>query len=158
MNTKSRRLLRLISAGVQIGIALVLSLVITIVNSGFTPNFAQDWIKGFIVAMIIIPPALRLIPYVANGARMILGDRSLFAIRCAVALCFATLMEGMISLAITLAQYGLAPGWLAVWGTAFVKALPVGLVIGFSMTFLVQPYMMRIAIANHPATHAGRGA
>ena len=148
----------MISAGVRIGTALVLSFVITIVNSGFTPNFAQDWIKGFIVAMIIIPPSLRLIPYVASGARKILGDRSLFVIRCAVAICFAAMMEGMISFAITLAQYGLAPGWLAVWGTAFVKALPVGLAIGFSMTFLVQPYMMKIAIANHPSAHAGRGA
>ena len=106
--------------------------------------------------MIIIPPALRLIPYVASGARKILGNRSLFTIRCAVSLCFATLMEGMISLAITLAQYGLGAGWPAVWGIAFMKALPVGLVIGFSMTFLVQPYMMKIAIANHEAGPAGR--
>lgn len=153
---KSINLLRLISAGIQIGIALVLSLVITIVNSGFTPNFAQDWVKGFVVAMIIIPPSLRLIPHVANGVRWILGDRSIFAIRSAVSICFATMMEGMISFAITLAQYGLNPGWSAVWGTAFVKALPVGLVIGFTMTFLVQPYMMKIAITNQGSGHAGR--
>lgn len=148
MDKKSRWLLKLISAAIQVSIAVLLSLAITIVNAGFGSGFLIQWAKGFVVALVIIPPALRLIPPVTRGIRAILGNRPLFVIRCAVSICFATLMEGMISFAITLAQYGVAPGWLAAWGVAFVKALPVGLFIGFTMTFLVQPRLAKLAMAG----------
>ena len=149
MNTIFR--LRLISACIQVGIALLLSLVITLVNAGFGPGFAVGWAKGFVVALIVIPPSLRLIPSVARGVRAVLGNRRDFVIRCAVAVCFATMMEGIISLVVTLAQHGLASGWLASWGAAFVKSLPVGLAIGFTMTFLVHPYMTKVALAGQGA-------
>ena len=148
MNNKYKNLLRLISAGIQAGIALLLSLVITVVNNGFSDRFLNEWAKGFIVALIIIPPALRLIPYVMRAIQSLLGNRSLFVVRCAVSICFATMMEGIISLAVTLVQFGLSPGWLAMWGLAFVKALPVGLIIGFTMTFVIHPQMVRLAIAG----------
>lgn len=89
MDKKSRWLLKLISATIQVSIAMLLSLVITIINAGFVSGFLFQWAKGFDVALVIIPPALRLIPELA-------------------------------------------------WGVAFVKALPVGLFIGFTMTFLVR--------------------
>jgi hypothetical protein len=31
---------------------------------------------------------------------------------------------------------------------AFLKALPIGLVIGFTMTFLVQPRMQKMALGR----------
>lgn len=145
MESKTRRTLLLLRLCIQFAIALLLSLVITMINYGFTEAFFRNWAKGFAVAFIIIPLALRLIPFVARGVRAVLGNRSIFVIRCGVAICVATMMEGLIALAITLAQRGLAPGWPVMWGAAFLKALPVGLLIGFTMTFLVQPRMQRLA-------------
>lgn len=148
MQYHNRRTLLLLRLGIQAGIALLLSGVITLINHGVTASFATNWARGFVVAFLIIPLAIRLIPVVAAAARRILGNRSLFVIRCAVAIGVAVMMEALIALAVILAQQGLAAGWLALWGTAFVKALPVGLAIGFTMTFLVQPWLLRLAMAE----------
>lgn len=145
MENRTRQKLLLLRLGIQCGIALLLSLAITIINHGFAGAFATSWIRGFLVAFLIIPLALRLIPLVAAGARAVLGQRSPFTVRCVVAFCVAVMMEGLIALVVTLVQLGLIPGWPAIWGTTFVKALPVGLFIGFTMTFLVQPRMQRLA-------------
>ncbi|MCB5362579.1 DUF2798 domain-containing protein [Pusillimonas sp. CC-YST705] len=132
---------------IQTCIALLLSLVMTLINYGFSGPFAQNWAKGFVVAFLIIPVALRLIPFVAKGARKVLGDRSVLLLRCTVAVCVAIMMEGLIALVVTLAQQGMAVGWVAMWGGVFLKALPVGLLIGFTMTFIVQPRMQKLAMA-----------
>ena len=144
-HTRRTLLLRL---GIQAGIALLLSFVITLVNHGFTASFAANWARGFVVAFLIIPLAMRLIPVVAAAARRILGNRPLFVIRCAVAIGVALMMEALIALVVILAQQGVAANWLALWGATFVKALPVGLAIGFTMTFLVQPWLQRLAMAE----------
>jgi hypothetical protein len=145
---KTRRTLFFLRLGIQFAIALVLSLVITIVNHGVGSGFPVNWAKGFVVAFAIIPPALQIIPPVARGVRAVLGDRSPLVIGCVVSVCVATMMEGLIALAITLAQFGFASGWAALWGMAFLKALPIGLVIGFTMTFLVQPRMQKMALGR----------
>lgn len=150
MQNTSRRTLLLLRLGIQFAIALLLSLVITLINFGLTDAFARNWARGFVVAFLIIPLAMRLIPIVARGARAVLGNRSIFTIRCAVATCVAAMMEGLIALAVTLVQQGPTAGWLILWGDTFLKALPVGLLIGFTMTFLVQPRMQKLAAAGIP--------
>lgn len=150
MKQKTQTKLLVMKLGIQSTIALLLSLAITALNYGFGAAFIQNWAKGFLVAFIIIPLALRLIPTVASSVRAVAGNRSIFAIRCMVAVCVAALMEGLIAFAVTLAQYGLASGWLMVWAATFVKALPLGLVIGVTMTFFVQPRMQKLA-ASTPA-------
>lgn len=54
------------------------------------------------------------------------------------------MIECVIALAVTLAQHGWATGWLAWWANTFLKALPLGLMIGFSMTFFVHPRLQRL--------------
>ncbi len=130
---------------IQFTIALLLSLVMTVINYGFSGPFSQNWAKAFIVAFLIIPLALRLIPPIAAHTRAVLGNRSPFIVRSVVAICVAAMMEGLIALAVTLAQRGLAPGWPVMWGSTFLKALPIGLMIGFTMTFIVQPRMQKLA-------------
>lgn len=149
MKNQPNNMLLLLKFGIPFMIALLLSIVITIINYGFTGPFFYNWGKGLVVAMIVIPIGLRLIPYVAGGVRAVLGDRPAILLRCVVAVCVAVMMETIVSLAVTLAQRGLVPGWQALWGLAFLKALPVGLLIGFSMTFIVHPWMQRIAASGH---------
>ena len=148
MNYKARKKLMLLRLGIQFTIALVLSLAMTVFNYGLQDGFVQNWAKGFVVAFIIIPFALQLIPFVSRGICVLAGKRSPFFIRCTVAVCVATVMESIIALAVTLAQQGFVSTWLATWAMTFVKAYPMGLLIGFSMTLLVQPRMQKLAIAH----------
>lgn len=145
MKNPPQHMLLLLKLGIPVVIALLLSVVITIVNYGFSGPFFYNWSKGLVVALIVIPLGLRMIPYVAGGVRVVLGDRPAIVLRCVVAVCVAMMMESIVSLAVTLAQRGLVLGWPALWGLAFLKALPVGLLIGFAMTFIVHPWMQRIA-------------
>jgi len=147
MDKNTKKKLLLLKLSIQFAIALALSLVMTTINYGFEGAFLQNWAKGFIVAFLIIPLALQIIPFVARAVRAVIGNASPFAIRCVVAVCVAAMMEGLIALAITFAQHGFGSGWASVWALTFVKALPLGLFIGFTMTFLVQPRMQRLAAA-----------
>ena len=146
METAARRKLKMMHLGIQFIIALLLSLVMTAINYGFTGAFVYNWAKGFVVAFIIIPLALRLIPLVAQGVRALIGNCSLIVLRSLVSVSVAVMMEGIVSFAVTLAQHGFESGWLLSWANTFVKALPVGLAIGFTMTFIVHPRMHRFAV------------
>ncbi len=135
----------MLKLGIQLTIALLLSFVMTLINFGFSGNFIHNWIKGFVVAFFIIPLALSLIPIVANAIRLMARNCPTLALRSLTAVCVAALMEGMIALAVTVVQLGASPGWMNVWFTTFVKALPLGLIIGVTMTFIVQPRMQKLA-------------
>lgn len=145
MENKALRKLLICQLGIQFCIALLLSWVMTVINYGFKGAFIQNWAKGFVVAFVIIPLALRLIPFIAKAVRAVMGNCHALIQRSAVAVCVAALMEGLIALAVTLAQHGVAAGWPTVWAGTFVKALPLGLLIGFTMTFIVQPRMLKLA-------------
>jgi len=125
-------------------IALLLSTVMTAINYGFGEAFLHNWIKGFVVACIVIPAALRSIPFVAAAVLAVLGPRNPVFLRSVVAVCVATTIECVIAFAVTVAQHGLGAGWLSVWGVTFVKALPMGFLIGFTMTFIVHPRLQRL--------------
>ncbi|MDA5544368.1 MULTISPECIES: DUF2798 domain-containing protein [Yersinia] len=150
MEKKVRRKLLMLRLSIQFVIALVISLVMTAINYGLKGAFFQNWAKGFIVAFIIIPLALRLIPIIARGVRVVIGNRTPFVLRCVIAVCVSIMMEGLIALVVTFAQHGLTSGWPLVWATTVVKALPLGLLVGVTMTFIVQPRMQKLA-ASAPA-------
>ena len=91
MEKTTRQRLFLLKLGIQFSIALLLSLAMTAINYGFAGEFVQNWAKAFVVAFIIIPPALRLIPVVARGVRAVIGNASPLIVRSAVAVCVAVI-------------------------------------------------------------------
>ncbi|AIN18410.1 hypothetical protein CH54_370 [Yersinia rochesterensis] len=93
----------------------------------------------------------RLLVDIVNGFDFVLlASRTPFVLRCVIAVCVSIMMEGLIALVVTFAQHGLTSGWSLVWATTVVKALPLGLLVGVTMTFIVQPRMQRLA-ASAPA-------
>ncbi len=141
--------LKLMHLGIQFSIALLLSLIMTYINYDLDKAFFYNWAKSFLVAFIIIPLAIRLIPLVAMAVKKVVGDCPLFLLRCLVAICVATMMEAIVASAVIFAQYGLDPQWLQLWSNTFIKALPVGLIIGFTMTFIVHPRLQKLALQTH---------
>ena len=78
-----------------------------------------------------------------------MGNCHILVLRCLVAICIATMMEAIVAAAITFTQYGFHSQWFLLWSNTFIKALPVGLMIGFTMTFIVHPRLQKLAIKGH---------
>lgn len=136
-----RRLLPLFT--VMPFIALILSGVITWITLGLVEGFVTRWRLAFLTALPVLPlglitlitlervlrPRLRFLPNVMAGL--------------VLALCTATIMETLMASAVTLSNHGLGPDFAAQWATAFWRSLPVGLVIGLLMTFVIKPRLAR---------------
>jgi hypothetical protein len=136
-----RRLLPLFT--VMPVIALVLSGVITWINLGWVDGFVGRWLKAFATALPVLP--LGLITLVA--LERVLGPRlrSLPRVVAGVvlALCTASVMETLMAGVVTLSNQGVQPDFLAQWAAAFWRSLPVGVLVGLLMTFVIKPRMAR---------------
>lgn len=101
------------------------------------------------MAFIIIPLALRLIPFAAKLAIHLFHPLSGVKLKCIVAIFVSVMMESIMSFSIVITQYGFEKGWFMMCVFTLIKALPVGLAIGFIMTFIVQPYMQKLTIIGN---------
>lgn len=126
-------------------IALVLSGVITWINLGWVDGFVVRWLQAFVTALPVLPfgfvtlmtleqllrPCLRVLPNVMAGVLL--------------ALCSAVVMETLMACAVTLSNHGLGQDFTTQWAAAFWRSLPVGVLIGLLMTFVIKPRMARLA-------------
>lgn len=139
-----RRLLRLLRLfTIMPVIALILSGVITWINLGWVDGFVSRWLLAFLTALPVLPlglitlmtldrvlrPRLRFLPNMMAGVIL--------------ALCTATIMETLMASAVTLSNHGLGPDFTSQWTTAFWRSLPVGVVIGLLMNFVIKPRLAR---------------
>lgn len=136
-----RRLLPLFT--VMPVIALLLSGAITWINLGWVDGFVGRWLKAFATALPMLPlglialmtlerllgPRLRSLPRVAAGV--------------VLALSTAFVMETLMAGVVTLSNQGVQPDFLAQWAAAFLKSLPLGVLVGLLMTFVIKPRMAR---------------
>jgi Protein of unknown function (DUF2798) len=128
-------------------IGLILSLVITWLNIGWVDDFVARWMRAFLTALPIMPLGI---------AAMLLFDRMLkprlaawpnVCVKIAMAFCTAIVMELLMSSTVTYSNSGLGTGFTAQWAMAFIKSLPVGMLIGLSMAFLIKPRLDRWMVA-----------
>jgi branched-subunit amino acid transport protein len=136
-----RRLLPLFTLVPAIG--LILSGLITWFNIGWTDDFGARWMRAFFTALPVMPLGIftmlaldrvlspRLAAWPRVGAKVVL------------ALCTTFVMELMMASVVTYSNSGLGAGFAAQWVVAFVKSLPVGVLIGLAMSFLIKPRLDR---------------
>lgn len=146
--------LRLLS--VQFTCAFLLSGAITLINRGYNESFYINWAQGFVLSFILIPFVVKLIPIVGAFLGRHLGNRLPRVIfKCLMALCVAVMMETVIAFAITSIQMGWYADFISQWFRAAVMALPVGLMIGLSMVFYIQP-KIQLLIEEGKRIHAAK--
>lgn len=130
--------LRLLS--VQFTTAFLLSGAITLINKGFNDAFFGNWAKGFLLTFILVPFVVQLIPLLKTRlAKIFNQSQPGFWFKCFTAFCVAICMETVIAFALTSLQFGWQAGFLENWLRAIVMALPVGLMIGLTMVFWLEP-------------------
>lgn len=125
---------------VQFTTAFLLSGAITLINKGFTGEFWVHWAKGFLLTFLLVPFVVQLIPHVKNRlAKFFNANTNSIGFKCFAALCIAFTMETIIAFALTSLQFGWQSGFVGAWVYAAVMALPVGIVIGLTMVFWLEP-------------------
>jgi hypothetical protein len=72
-------------------------------------------------------------------------------VKVVLALCTAIMMELVMASAVTFSNNGLGTGFVAQWAMAFLKSLPVGVLIGLCMAFLIKPRLERWMVAGTPS-------
>lgn len=124
-------------------IGLVLSGLMTWINVGFGPGFGWMWLKAFAFALPVLPMGLLVMGLMQRLAAPLAGPMPAWLFKCVLALGTAVVMETLVSSAVTYSTHGLGAGFGAQWTEAFVRSLPVGLLIGLTMSFVIRPRLAR---------------
>lgn len=143
-----RRLLPLFTLVPAIG--LVLSGLITWLNIGWVDDFGVRWMRAFFTALPVMPLGMFIMMALDRVLKPRLGALPNVAVKVVLALCTAIVMELMMASAVTFSNNGLGEGFVAQWAMAFLKSLPVGVLIGLSMAFLIKPRLERWTVAGNP--------
>jgi len=124
-------------------IGLVLSGLMTWINVGFGPGFGWMWLKAFAFALPVLPIGLLVMTLMQRLAAPLTGPKPGWAFKCVLALGTAIVMETLVSSAVTYSTHGLGAGFGYQWAEAFVRSLPVGVLIGLTMSFVIRPRLAR---------------
>jgi hypothetical protein len=124
-------------------IALILSGVITWLNLGWVDGFVGRWMMAFGIALPVLPLGLLTLVTLERllGPRLSVWPRVPGQV--ALALCAAVIMEFLMASAVTLSNQGLTAAFPGQWSSAFLRSLPVGVVISLLMGFLIKPRLAR---------------
>lgn len=72
-----------------------------------------------------------------------------FWFKCFTALCVAVMMEAVIAFALTSLQHGWGGAFVGQWLYSAVMALPVGMMIGLTMVFWIEPKIHALIKEGH---------
>lgn len=120
-------------------VALVLSGAISAINVGIGPQWATQWMQAFPLTLVVVPMALALVFLLERLAAARLQKMGAVAAGVVLSLVSGCLMESVVSFAVTARNLGFAGDFIALWGQAFLKSLPLGIAISLTMTFVVKP-------------------
>jgi hypothetical protein len=143
---KWRRLLPLFILVPSIG--LLLSGLITWLNIGWVDDFGARWMRAFFTALPVMPLGLFTMMALERVLKPRLGALPVVAVKVVLALCTAIVMELLMASAVTFSNNGLGAGFVAQWAMAFLNSLPVGVLIGLCMAFLIKPRLDRWMVAG----------
>jgi hypothetical protein len=140
--------------------ALILSGVVTWINVGFSSDFMSRWLHSLASAIPVIFFGFLMLGPLARAVHRIFASLHVITRKVILAILTACMMELLVATAVTLANFGLANNFFAVWMVAFLKSLPVGICIGHLMVFFVKPRLDRMTAAAmaRDVTRAGRVA
>lgn len=144
-----RRLVPLFTLVPAIG--LILSGVITWLNIGWVDDFGARWMRAFFTALPVMPMGMFIMMALDRVLKPRLGTLPGVAVKVVLALCTATVMELVMASVVTYSNNGLGTGFIVQWSLAFLKSLPVGVLIGLCMAFLIKPRLERWIVAGSPS-------
>lgn len=121
----------------------LLSGLITWINLGWSADFGARWARAFLTALPVMPLGMGVMVALDRVLVPRLPAASPLATKVLLAVLTAVVMESLMATAVTLSNRGLGAEFPQWWARAFVQSLPVGLLIGLVMSFVVRPRLQR---------------
>lgn len=121
----------------------VLSGLITWINVGLTPDFGWRWLKAFATALPVLPLGLVSMGLLQRAIEPVASALPAWGVKTLLALSTAMVMETLMASAVTFSTHGWVSGFVDQWQLAFVRSLPVGVLIGLTMAFVIRPRLAR---------------
>jgi hypothetical protein len=129
----------------------VLSAAITWINLGAGADFTAHWLRAWLSALPVMPLGVAVMVALDRLTAPRLQGVPVLAARLLLALLTAVVMETLMATVVTLSNRGLGADFPQWWAQAFTRSLPLGLVIGLLMGFVVKPRLQRWAMQGVPA-------
>ena len=128
-------------------IGLILSGFITWFNVGWVDDFGVLWMRAFVTALPVMPFGLITMMVLDRALGPVLSAWPKTVAKIGLAFCTAVVMELLMASVVTYSNNGLGAGFAAQWAGAFIKSLPIGMLIGLTMSFLIKPRLERWVMA-----------
>lgn len=124
-------------------ICLILSGPITWLNLGWVDGFFGRWMLAFATALPVMPLGMLTLLALDRVLAPRLSAWPRVVALVVLSLCTAVVMELLMASAVTLSNHGLSAAFPGQWAAAFLRSLPVGVLIGLVMGFVVKPRLAR---------------
>jgi hypothetical protein len=125
-------------------VAGVLSAFMAWANVGFGAAFLPTWARGFCSSLVILPLVLASLGPLERLVLRLFPAMHRFGRRLIVSLLTAFSIESVLSLAATAINSPWDAGFTSYWWMAFSRSLPVGVLIGLFMAFVLKPRLQRM--------------
>jgi len=119
-----------------------LTAIMTYMNVGLTDTFLNDWLKSFVVAMLLmIPIGFLFITLTSKLVQLIIPNSKIFYQQLISGILMAFIMESLLATSTTAMTTGFIDKstFINAWSQAFITALPFGLIMALSMSLFLKP-------------------
>jgi len=121
----------------------VLSGLITWIHVGWAPDFGWRWLKAFSTALPVLPLGLVSMGLLQRAIEPVASHFPAWGVKTVLALGSALVMETLMATAVPFSNHGWSGAFAGQWQVAFVRSLPVGVLIGLTMAFVIRPRLVR---------------
>ncbi len=125
-------------------VAGILSAFMAWANVGFGSAFLATWARGFISSLVILPLVLACLGPLERLVLKLFPALHRYGRKIIVALLTAFCIESVLSLTVTAINSPWDGGFSSYWWMAFSRSLPVGVLIGLFMAFVLKPRLERM--------------
>lgn len=125
-------------------VAGILSAFMAWANVGFGAAFLPTWVRGFCSSLVVLPLVLACLGPLERLVQRLFPALHRYSRKIVVSLLTAFCIESVLSLAATAINSAWDGGFASYWWMAFSRSLPIGVLIGLFMAFVLKPRLDRM--------------
>ncbi|MDD4151482.1 MAG: DUF2798 domain-containing protein [Candidatus Gracilibacteria bacterium] len=123
-------------------VALSLTFILTYINIGFGNGFLIGWFKSFIITFCVISPLGISSTFILSKlVNFIFPKTKEITKKIILAILMGFVIEFFVSFINVCSTFGFVYNFLNIWLRLYINSIPVGICLGFFMSFVFKPWM-----------------